>query len=193
MECWRKEISENSLFKGRDICHLSACDSGGDNMKKRFIMLGIVCLFMTGCQTAQKTIPEITTIAPADSAHEETETNKEERAEDASVAVKSLKIGSSKGNPDDLSSSYQTIQTHSDHNHCKSNKHRINHLASPGFRISNAKHKITDPDNISDKQQAAHIKKHRQKEQSINHLHAILRKKDLFYFSHMRPIHSSSL
>ena len=68
-------------------------------MKKRFIMLGIVCLFMTGCQTAQKTIPEITTIAPADSAHEETETNKEERAEDASVAVKSLKIGSSKGNP----------------------------------------------------------------------------------------------
>ena len=53
---------------------------------------------------------------------------------------------------------YQTIQTHSDHNHCKSNKHRINHLASPGFRISNAKHKITDPDNISDKQQAAHIK-----------------------------------
>lgn len=60
-------------------------------MKKRFIMLGIVCLFMTGCQTAQKTIPEITTIAPADSAHEETETNKEERAEDASVAVKSLK------------------------------------------------------------------------------------------------------
>lgn len=62
-------------------------------MKKRFIMLGIVCLFMTGCQTAQKTIPEITTIAPADSAHEETETNKEERAEDASVAVKSLKIG----------------------------------------------------------------------------------------------------
>ncbi len=50
-------------------------------MKKRFIMLGIVCLFMTGCQTAQKTIPEITTIAPADSAHEETETNKEERAE----------------------------------------------------------------------------------------------------------------
>ena len=24
-------------------------------MKKRFIMLGIVCLFMTGCQTAQKT------------------------------------------------------------------------------------------------------------------------------------------
>ena len=48
---------------------------------------------MTGRQTAQKTIPEITTIAPADSAHEETETNKEERAEDASVAVKSLKIG----------------------------------------------------------------------------------------------------
>ena len=115
-------------------------------MKKRFIMLGIVCLFMTGCQTAQKTIPEITTIAPADSAHEETETNKEERAEDASVAVKSLKIGSSKGNPDDLSSLYQTIQTHSDHNHCKSNKHRINHLAPSGFRISNAKHKITDPD-----------------------------------------------
>ena len=47
---------------------------------------------MTGCQTAQKTIPEITTIAPADSAHEETETNKEERAEDASVAVKSPRI-----------------------------------------------------------------------------------------------------
>lgn len=137
-------------------------------MKKRFIMLGIVCLFMTGCQTAQKTIPEITTIAPADSAHEETETNKEERAEDASVAVKSLKIGSSKGNPDDLSSLYQTIQTHSDHNHCKSNKHRINHFAPPGFRISNAKHKITDPDNISDKQQAAAIKKHRQKEQGVN-------------------------
>lgn len=162
-------------------------------MKKRFIMLGIVCLFMTGCQTAQKTIPEITTIAPADSAHEETETNKEERAEDASVAVKSLKIRSSKGNPDDLSSLYQTIQTHSDHNHCKSNKHRINHLAPSGFRISNAKHKITDPDNISDKQQAAAIKKHRQKEQSIDHLHAILRKKDLFYFSHMHPLHSSSL
>ena len=162
-------------------------------MKKRFIMLGIVCLFMTGCQTAQKTIPEITAIAPADSAHEETETNKEERAEDASVAVKSLKIGSSKGNPDDLSSLYQTIQIHSDHNHCKSNKHRINHLAPSGFRISNAKHKITDPDNISDKQQAAAIKKHRQKEQSINHLHAILRKKDLFYFSHMRPLHSSLL
>ena len=56
-------------------------------MKKRFIMHGIVCLFMTGCQTAQKTIPEITTIAPADSAHEETETNKEERAEDASVSL----------------------------------------------------------------------------------------------------------
>ena len=127
-------------------------------MKKQIILLGIVCLFMTGCQTAQKTIPEITTIAPADSAHEETETNKEERAEDASVAVKSLKIGSSKGNPDDLSSLYQTIQTHSDHNHCKSNKHRINHFAPPGFRISNAKHKITDPDNISDKQQAAAIK-----------------------------------
>ena len=137
-------------------------------MKKRFIMLGIVCLFMTGCQTAQKTIPEITTIAPADSAHEETETNKEERAEDASVAVKSLKIGSSKGNPDDLSSLYQTIQTHFDHNHCKSNKHRINHFAPPGFRISNAKHKITDPDNISDKQQAAAIKKHRQKEQGVS-------------------------
>ena len=161
MEYWRKEISENSLLKGRDICHLSACDSGGDNMKKLFIMLGIVCLFMTSCQTAQKTIPEITTIAPADSAHEETETNKEERAEDASVAVKSLKIGSSKGNPDDLSSLYQTIQTHSDHNHCKSNKHRINHFAPPGFRISNAKHKITDPDNISDKQQAAAIKNSR--------------------------------
>lgn len=158
-------------------------------MKKRFIMLGIVCLFMTGCQTAQKTIPKITTIAPADSAHEETETNKEERAEDASVAVKSLKIGSSKGNPDALSSLYQTIQTHSDHNHCKSNKHRINHLAPSGFRISNAKHKITDPDNISDKQQAAPIKKHRQKEQSINHLHAILRKKDLFYFPHSPHLH----
>ena len=95
---------EYGMLAEGDICHLSACDSGGDNMKKRFIMLGIVCLFMTGCQTAQKTIPEITTIAPADSAHEETETNKEERAEDASVAVKSLKIGSSKGNPDDLSS-----------------------------------------------------------------------------------------
>ena len=57
---------------------------------------------------------------------------------------------------------YQTIKTHSDHNHCKSNKHRINHLAPSGFRISNTKHKITDPDNISDKQQAAAIKKHRQ-------------------------------
>lgn len=158
-------------------------------MKKRFIMLGIVCLFMTGCQTAQKTIPEITTIAPADSAHEETETNKEERAEDASVAVKSLKIGSSKGNPDDLSSLYQTIQTHSDHNHCKSNKHRINHLASPGFRISNAKHKITDPDNISDKQQAAAIKKHRQKEQGVNCFHTILRKYKLLYFPHSRHLH----
>ena len=86
-------------------------------------------------------------------------------------------------------SSYQTIQTHSDHNHCKSNKHRINHLAPSGFRISNAKHKITDPDNISDKQQAAHIKKHRQKEPSINHLHAILRKKDLFYFPHSPHLH----
>ena len=61
-----------------------------------------------------------------------------------------------------LLSSYQTIQIHSDHNHCKSNKHRINHFAPPGFRISNAKHKMTDPDNISDKQQAAPIKKHRQ-------------------------------
>ena len=105
-------------------------------MKKRFIMLGIVCLFMTGCQTAQKTIPEITTIALADSAHEETETNKEERAEDASVAVKSLKIGSSKGNPDDLSSSYQTIQIHSDHNNCIAyqirNTDRTNHKRSLG-------------------------------------------------------------
>ena len=52
---------------------------------------------------------------------------------------------------------------------CKEpDKHQINHLAPSGFRISNAKHKITDPDNISDKQQAAAIKKHRQKEQSIN-------------------------
>ena len=33
MEYWRKEISENSLLKGRDICHLSACDSGGDSVK----------------------------------------------------------------------------------------------------------------------------------------------------------------
>ena len=82
-----------------------------------------------------------------------------------------------------------TVQIHSYHNHCKSNKHRINPLASPGFRISNAKHKITDPDNISDKQQAAAIKKHRQKEQSINHLHAILRKKDLFYFPHSPHLH----
>lgn len=160
-------------------------------MKKRFIMLGIVCLFMTGCQTAQKTIPEITTIAPADSAHEETETNKEERAEDASVAVKSLKIGSSKGNPDDLSSSYQTIQIHSDHNNCNSNKHRINHLAPPGFRISNAKHKITDPDNISDKQQDAPIKKHRRKEQGVNCFHTILRKYKLLYFPHSRHLHTS--
>ena len=81
-------------------------------MKKRFIMLGIVCLFMTGCQTDQKTIPEITTIAPADSAHEETETNKEERAEDASVAVKSLKLEVQKELRMILSSLYQTIRAY---------------------------------------------------------------------------------
>ena len=86
-------------------------------------------------------------------------------------------------------SSYQTIQTHSDHNHCKSNKHRINHLAPSGFRISNAKHKITDPDNISDKQQAAPIKKHRQKEQGVNCFHTILRKYKLLYFPHSRHLH----
>ena len=34
VECWRKEISENLLFKGRDICHLSACDSGDDSVKE---------------------------------------------------------------------------------------------------------------------------------------------------------------
>ena len=82
-----------------------------------------------------------------------------------------------------------TVQIHSYHNHCKSNKHRINHFAPPGFRISNAKHKITDPDNISDKQQAAAIKKHRQKEQGVNCFHTILRKYKLLYFPHSRHLH----
>ena len=45
-------------------------------MKKLIITLGIVCLFMTGCQAAHETIPETTMIAPIDSTQEETETNK---------------------------------------------------------------------------------------------------------------------
>lgn len=49
------------------------------------ITLGIVCLFMFGCQAAHETIPETTTIAPIDSTHEETETHNKERAEDASA------------------------------------------------------------------------------------------------------------
>lgn len=69
-------------------------------MKKRFITLGLVCLLITGCQAAHETIPETTTIAPIDSAHEETETHNKERAEDASAPEKSLKVGSSKGNPE---------------------------------------------------------------------------------------------
>ena len=69
-------------------------------MKKRFITFGLVCLFMTGCQAAHETIPETTMIAPADSVHEETETHNKERAEDASIAAKELKVGCSKGNPE---------------------------------------------------------------------------------------------
>lgn len=46
-------------------------------MKKLIITLGIVCMFMTGCHAAHETIPETTTIAPIDSAHEETETHNE--------------------------------------------------------------------------------------------------------------------
>ena len=68
-------------------------------MKKRFITLGLVCLLITGCQAAHETILEATTIALIDSAHEETETHNEERAEDASAPEKLLKVGSSKGNP----------------------------------------------------------------------------------------------
>ena len=62
------------------------------------------------------------------------------------------------------------------------------YLAPPGFRISNAKHKITDPDNISDKQQDAPIKKHRRKEQGVNCFHTILRKYKLLYFPHSRHL-----
>ena len=75
-------------------------------MKKRFITLGLVCLLMTGCQAAHETIPETTTIAPIDSAYEEIETHNEESAEDASVAAKNLKAGSSKGNPSAVKMDY---------------------------------------------------------------------------------------
>ena len=82
-------------------------------MKKRFITLGLVCLLITGCQAAHETIPEATTIAPIDSAHEETETNNEERAEDASVAAKELKAGSSKRNPSAVKMDYGTSAVYS--------------------------------------------------------------------------------
>lgn len=82
-------------------------------MKKRFITLGLVCLLITGCQAAHETIPEATTIAPIDSAYEETETNNEERAEDASVAAKELKAGSSKRNPSAVKMDYGTSAVYS--------------------------------------------------------------------------------
>ena len=82
-------------------------------MKKRFITLGLVCLLITGCQAAHETIPETTTIAPIDSAHEEIETNNEERAEDALVAAKDLKAGSSKGNPSVVKMDYGTSSVYS--------------------------------------------------------------------------------
>ena len=65
------------------------------------------------CQAAHETIPETTTIAPIDSAHEETETNNEERAEDASVAAKELKAGSSKRNPSVVKMDYGTSSIYS--------------------------------------------------------------------------------
>ena len=34
MECWRKATLGNLRFRERDICHLSACDSGGDSVKE---------------------------------------------------------------------------------------------------------------------------------------------------------------
>ncbi|MCI6948284.1 hypothetical protein [Oribacterium sp. P9] len=82
-------------------------------MKKRFITLGLVCLLMTGCQAAHETIPETTTIAPIDSAYEEIETHNEESAEDASVAAKNLKAGSSKGNPSVIKMDYGTSSIYS--------------------------------------------------------------------------------
>ena len=82
-------------------------------MKKLIIPLGIVCLFMFGCQAAHETIPETTTIAPIDSAHEEIETHNEESVEDASVAAKDLKAGSSKGNPSVVKMDYGTSSIYS--------------------------------------------------------------------------------
>ena len=34
MECWRKATLGNLRFRERDICHLSACDSGDDSVKE---------------------------------------------------------------------------------------------------------------------------------------------------------------
>ena len=34
MECWRKATLGNLRFRERDICHLSACDSGVDSVKE---------------------------------------------------------------------------------------------------------------------------------------------------------------
>ena len=82
-------------------------------MKKRFITLGIVCLFMTGCQATHETMPETTMIAPIDSTHEETETHNEERAEDASAPGKSMKVGSSKENLSGVKIDYGTSAVYS--------------------------------------------------------------------------------
>ena len=57
-------------------------------MKKLLITLGISGLLMTGCQTARETAPETNTIAPADSALFETETDNEENVEEAPAETK---------------------------------------------------------------------------------------------------------
>lgn len=82
-------------------------------MKKRFITLGLVCLFMTGCQAAHETIPETSMIAHVDSVHEETETNNKESAEDASIAANELNIGSSKENLSGVKIDYGTSSIYS--------------------------------------------------------------------------------
>lgn len=71
-------------------------------MKKLLITLGISGLLMTGCQTARETAPEINTIAPADSALFETETDNEENAEEAPAETKERKIRNAKGNSEGM-------------------------------------------------------------------------------------------
>ena len=71
-------------------------------MKKFLITLGISGLLMTGCQTARETAPETNTIAPADSALFETETDNEENAEEASAEAQERKIGNAKGNSEGM-------------------------------------------------------------------------------------------